>query len=350
MICSDDLVGFFKHLETKSILTKIETISPTKFERLRSCALRVSLEGQNQVPKHLRHPSKAQLIGIIFHKAFQNYLSTHNESVEHAWNRAFEVVASKYRSNISPNQVRRPKLFFQRRTDEISSLLVDFGVERGSNQVKTEFGAATTDGKITGIFDLFIDRDPFAIVDFKTGIDADLEIVSPAVSRQLALYSVIVRDHRGKLPKVFVSGMKSRLNEILDLEIETVLSELHSLVAEFNSGSGQQLANVSIDSCKYCRQTSRCKEVWKDKSVLHALNSLSGKVASPPLVSANGMGSLKIMVENTQLVSIRDVPQEFLSGINEGEVARIWRLRKLPQSDNAYAWIDYHSKIYSGPL
>jgi len=346
LICSDDLVGFFEHLEAKSILTKIETISPTKFERLRSCALRVSLEGKNQVPKHLRQPSKAQLIGIIFHKAFQNYLSTHNENVENAWNRAFEVVTSKYHSNISPDQVRRAKLFFQRRTDEISSLLFDFGVERGTNQVKTEFRASTNDGKIAGVIDLFIDQDPFAIVDFKTAIDAELEIVSPAFSRQLALYSVIVRDHCGRLPRVFISGMKSKLHEIQVLEIDNVLSELNSLVTKFNAQESRHIANVSVDSCKYCYQVSRCKEIWKNKSVLHALNSLSGKVASPPFVSANGMGSLKMLVDNAQLVSIRDVPQEFLDGICEGGDARIWGLRKLPRTENAYSWINYRSKIF----
>ena len=329
-------------------MTKIETISPTKFERLRSCALRVSLEVENQVPKHLRHPSKAQLIGIIFHKAFQNYLSTHNENVENAWNRAFEVVTSKYRSNLSPDQVRRAKLFFERRTDEISSLLVDFGVERGTNQVKTEFRASTNDGRISGVIDLFIDQDPFAIVDFKTGIDAELEIVSPAFARQLALYSVIVRDRCGKIPRVFISGMKSKLNEIPEPEIDNVLAELNSLVTRFNAQEGHHTANVSVDSCKYCYQVSRCKEVWKDKSVLHALNSLSGKVASPPLISTNGMGSLKMLVDNVQLVSIRDVPQEFLNGINEGGDARIWGLRKLPRAENAYSWIDYRSKIFSG--
>lgn len=330
-------------------MTKIETISPTKFERLRSCALRVSLEVENQVPKGLRHPSKAQLIGIIFHKAFQNYLSTHSENVDNAWNRAFEVVTSKYRSNVSPDQVRRAKLFFQWRTDEISSLLVDFGVERGTSQVKTEFKASTNDGKIAGVIDLFIDQEPFAIVDFKTGIDAELEIVSPAFSRQLALYSVIVRDHCGRIPRVFVSGMKSKLNEISELEIDNVLAELNSLVTHFNAQEGHHTANVSIDSCKYCYQVSRCKEVWKNKSVLHALNSLNGKVASRPFVSANGMGSLKMLIDDAQLVSIHDVPQEFLNGIREGGVARIWGLRKLPRAENAYSWIDYRSKIFSDP-
>ena len=307
----------------------------------------MSLEGENQVPKHRRHPSKAQLIGIIFHKAFQNYLSTHNENVENAWNRAFEVITSKYRSNVSPDQVRRAKLFFQRRTDEISSLLVDFGVERGTNQVKTEFRASTNDGKIAGVIDLFIDQDPFAIVDFKTGIDAELEIVSPAFGRQLALYSVIVRDHCGRLPRVFISGMKSKLNEILDLETDNVLTELHLLVNNFNAQETNHPANVSVDSCKYCYQVSRCKEVWRNKSVLHALDSLIGKVVSPPVVSANGMGSLKMLIDDAQLVSIRDIPQEFLNGISEGGVARIWGLRKLPRAENAYSWIDYRSKILS---
>jgi len=309
----------------------------------------VSLEVENQVPKGLRHPSKAQLIGIIFHKAFQNYLSTHSENVDNAWNRAFEVVTSKYRSNVSPDQVRRAKLFFQWRTDEISSLLVDFGVERGTSQVKTEFKASTNDGKIAGVIDLFIDQEPFAIVDFKTGIDAELEIVSPAFSRQLALYSVIVRDHCGRIPRVFVSGMKSKLNEISELEIDNVLAELNSLVTHFNAQEGHHTANVSIDSCKYCYQVSRCKEVWKNKSVLHALNSLNGKVASRPFVSANGMGSLKMLIDDAQLVSIHDVPQEFLNGIREGGVARIWGLRKLPRAENAYSWIDYRSKIFSDP-
>lgn len=309
----------------------------------------MSLEGENQVPKRLRHPSKAQLTGIIFHKAFQNYLSTHNENVANAWNQAFEVVTSKYRSNVSPDQVRRAKLFFQRRTDEISSLLVDFGVERGTNQVKTEFKASTKDGKIAGVIDLFIDQDPFAIVDFKTGIDAELEIVSPAFSRQLALYSVIVRDHCGRIPRVFVSGMKSKLNEIPELEIDNVLAELNSLVTRFNAQEGHHTANVSIDSCKYCYQVSRCKEVWKNKSVLHALNSLIGKVASRPFVSANGMGSLRMLIDDGQLVSIHDVPQEFLNGIREGGVARIWGLRKSPRAENAYSWIDYRSKIFSDP-
>lgn len=339
--------GFFEHLEAKTNLLKIESISPTKFERLRSCALRVALEGENQVSGNLRYPSKAQLIGIIFHKAFQNYLSNLDESEESAWNTAFENVTSMYRSNISPDQLRRSKLFFRRRVDEISLLLVDFGVDRGSKQVKTEFRMTTTDGKITGIIDLFIDKDPFAIVDFKTGIDADLEIVPPAVSRQLALYSVIVRDHCGKLPRVFVSGMKSRLNEILDLEIDTVLSELYSLVAKFNSGESQRLANVSIDSCKYCRQATRCKEVWKNKSVLHALGSVSGEVMSPPLVSATGLSNLKILVDEIQLVSIRDIPQELLGGITKGINANIWGLRRLPRAENAYAWIDHRSKIFS---
>ncbi len=350
MICSEDLVGFFEHLETKSILTKIETISPTKFERLRSCALRVSLEGENQVPKHLRHPSRAQLIGIIFHKAFQNYLSTHNENVENAWNRAFEDVTLKYRSNVSPDQVRRAKLFFQRRTDEISSLLVDFGAERGTNQVKTEFRASTNDGRVAGVIDLFIDQDPFAIVDFKTGIDAELEIVSPAFSRQLALYSVIVRDHCGRIPRVFISGMKSKLNEISELEIDKVLEELYSLVTRFNSQEGHHTANVSIDSCKFCYQISRCKEVWKNKSVLHALNSFSGEVASSPVISANGMGSLKMLIDDAHIVSIRDVPQKFLSGISLGGVVRIWGLRKLPRAENAYSWIEHRSKIFSGQI
>lgn len=83
--------------------------------------------------------------------------------------------------------------------------------------------------------------------------------------------------------------------------------------------------------------------------MLHALNSLNGRVASRPFVSANGMGSLKMLIDDARLVSIRDVPQEFLNGIREGGVARIWGLRKLPRAENAYSWIDYRSKIFLDP-
>ena len=50
-------------------IPSIESISPSKYERLRSCALQVFLENQVQGNGRKWALSKAQLIGLVFHKA-----------------------------------------------------------------------------------------------------------------------------------------------------------------------------------------------------------------------------------------------------------------------------------------
>ena len=184
------------------------------------------------------------------------------------------------------------------------------------------------------------------MVDFKTGIDADLEVISPAIGRQLTLYSAIIRDLRGVLPRVFVVGMKTGPREIDGIDVENVLAEVNRLVYEFNSGERTELSTVGLESCTYCGQIGNCRDVWKSVQISSRIGMLHGSLAKDPLLARNGLAYISIDVGENQLASVRDVPSSYVQGCSAGSKCRVWGLKSLSTEDRAYSWIKNQSQLF----
>jgi hypothetical protein len=306
----------------------------------------VFLEGNNQGAQKQKIHSRSQLIGIVFHRAFQIYLTFGSQSSESSWDAAVTSIAEEFNTHISDDEVRRARLYFLKRVKEVDSLLDSFDVVRGEDSVHAEWSCSTSDGRIAGVIDLFIDTVIPIVVDFKTGIDADLEVISPAIGRQLTLYSAIVRDLRGVLPRVFVVGMKTGPREIDGIDVENVLAEVNKLVREFNSGQRTDVATVAMDSCIYCKQIGKCADIWKNVQVASRIGCLQGELAKDPLLARNGLAYISVDMGENELASVRDIPNSFLEGCPTGSRCRVWGLKTVSTEDHAYSWIRNRSQLF----
>jgi len=328
------------------LAARIESISPSKYERLKSCALQVFFEQNVQKNGARSAVSKPQLTGLVFHKAFELYLTNTDLDRDRAWTLAVVSISREYGVEIHGSEVRRPKLFFEKRLTEVLGLLEASNAKRGTDSVKSEFRCSSNDGVISGVIDLFIDSEIPVIIDFKTGIDAELETISPSISRQLSLYASIIRDIRGYSPRVYVVGMKSGPREIHDIDIDSVVGEVRDLVSDFNNGSRTTTSNVSVASCTYCRQVGKCEDVWKQDGVAKQLGCLAGLLNSV-LVARNGLAHVQILLDNGSLVSVRDVPSTKVEGLTQGMRLKMWGLRSLSVDANSYCWVTNRSSINS---
>jgi hypothetical protein len=326
-------------------MKNIESISPARFERLRSCALRVDLELESPGSGRKIITSNAQLIGLIFHKSFELYLGSKSLSPYACWEAAIAEISAMYSRELYVDDYRRQMLFFERRVLDIDNLLKEHENERGSETVLTEFNCSSSDGKIRGVIDLFIDGNVPVIVDFKTGINSELELISPMVQRQLALYGIIIRELRGVFPKIFVCGMKTKPYELLDIDFNSVHFEVESLVNEFNVGVRRTTANATFDACRFCIQKGRCAEVWKDHDLCKKIGSLSGKVATSPLLARNGLANIQLQTGGELFSSVRDVPSVKVQRIGVDAYCRFWDLKPLTDDGLSYAWVNGRSQI-----
>lgn len=290
--------------------------------------------------------SRAQLIGLVFHRAFQIYLTSESQSSADSWNSAVVSISKEFKSPITDDEVRRAKLYFLKRVNEVESLLESFGVARGSDLVNAEWSCATRDGRIAGVVDLFIDTEIPVVVDFKTGIDVDLEVISPAIGRQLTLYSAIVRDLRGVLPKVYVVGMKTGPREIHGIDVENVLTEVKKLVQEFNSGRRTEASTVAMDSCIYCKQIGKCTDIWKNTAMASRIGCIQGELEKAPHLARNELAYISINVGENEPVSVRDIPNSYLEGCSTHTKLRIWGLKTVSLEDRAYSWIKNRSQLF----
>jgi hypothetical protein len=306
----------------------------------------VFLESDNYGFRKQKIFSRSQLIGLVFHRAFQIYLTFDSQSSEKSWTAAVVAISEEFNTSITDDEVRRAKLYFLKRVKEVDSLLESFGVARGADLVHAEWSCATTDGRIAGVVDLFIDTEIPVVVDFKTGIDADLEVISPAIGRQLTLYSAIVRDLRGVLPRVFVVGMKTGPREIDGIDVENVLAEVNKLVLEFNSGQRTEVSTVAMDSCIYCRQIGKCTDIWKNAPMASRIGCIQGELAKAPLLARNGLAYISIDIGENELASVRDIPNSFLEGCPTGSKCRVWGLKTVSTEDRAYSWVKNRSQLF----
>ncbi len=304
------------------------------------------LESDNYGFRKQKIFSRSQLIGLVFHRAFQIYLTFDSQSSEKSWTAAVVAISEEFNTSITDDEVRRAKLYFLKRVKEVDSLLESFGVARGADLVHAEWSCATTDGRIAGVVDLFIDTEIPVVVDFKTGIDADLEVISPAIGRQLTLYSAIVRDLRGVLPRVFVVGMKTGPREIDGIDVENVLAEVNKLVLEFNSGQRTEVSTVAMDSCIYCRQIGKCTDIWKNAPMASRIGCIQGELAKAPLLARNGLAYISIDIGENELASVRDIPNSFLEGCPTGSKCRVWGLKTVSTEDRAYSWVKNRSQLF----
>jgi hypothetical protein len=326
------------------LAARIESISPSKYERLKSCALQVFFEQNVQRIGVKSTVSKSQITGLVFHKAFELYLTNTDLDSDRAWNLAVVSISREYGVEIHGSEVRRPKLFFEKRLTEVLGLLEASNAKRGTDSVKSEFRCSSNDGVISGVIDLFIDSEIPVIVDFKTGIDSELQTISPSISRQLSLYASIIRDIRGYSPKVYVVGMKSGPREIHDIDIDSVVVEVRDLVSDFNNGSRTTASNVSVVSCTYCRQIGKCEEVWKQNAVAKQLGCIAGLLNSV-LIARNGMAHVQIVLDAGSLVSVRDVPSNKVESLTKGARLKMWGLKSLSVDANSYSWVTNRSFI-----
>ena len=304
------------------------------------------LESNNHGLRKQKIFSRSQLIGLVFHRAFQIYLTFDSQSSEKSWNAAVVAISEEFNTPITDDEVRRAKLYFLKRVNEVDSLLESFGVARGADLVHAEWSCATRDGRIVGVVDLFIDTEIPVVVDFKTGIDADLEVISPAIGRQLTLYSAIVRDLRGVLPRVFVVGMKTGPREIDGIDVENVLAEVNKLVQEFNSGQRAEVSTVAMDSCIYCKQIGKCTDIWKNAPMASRIGCLQGELAKDPLLARNGLVYISIDIGENELASVRDIPNNLLEGCLTGSRCRVWGLKTVSTEDRAYSWVKNRSQLF----
>ena len=304
------------------------------------------LESNNHGLRKQKIFSCSQLIGLVFHRAFQIYLTFDSQSSEKSWNAAVVAISEEFNTPITDDEVRRAKLYFLKRVNEVDSLLESFGVARGADLVHAEWSCATRDGRIVGVVDLFIDTEIPVVVDFKTGIDADLEVISPAIGRQLTLYSAIVRDLRGVLPRVFVVGMKTGPREIDGIDVENVLAEVNKLVQVFNSGQRAEVSTVAMDSCIYCKQIGKCTDIWKNAPMASRIGCLQGELAKDPLLARNGLAYISIDIGENELASVRDIPNNLLEGCLTGSRCRVWGLKTVSTEDRAYAWVKNRSQLF----
>ena len=267
-------------------LRPLTKFSPTLFATLKQCPLRAGLR-QAKVQQTTRS-SKAALLGTIIHRVLEKARSINRNSedlrtkAEVIWDKAVEQMEEDLRTSPLDGcllPIKKWKKYYLsrertiRRCEEIASSQGISGTQVIASERKFE---SVRDG-FTGKPDLLLRRENgLVIIDYKSGeLRDDLESSEKKIEswqQQILFYASLVKEEFGEWP---VDGEIRLLNkEVISVPIDpqkvnALSAEAQTLKEDYNAKvelgvSHSQLAQYSVDNCRFCEFKGSCDTFWKE--------------------------------------------------------------------------------------
>ena len=347
-------------------LRPITKVSPTLLVTLQQCQLEAGLRQAN-AQQTIRN-SKTALLGTIAHRVLEKARTVSKDSkdlrtqAKAIWDKTaaemeMELQSSPLDRYLLP--ITRWRKYYRRRSQTIRRF-EEIIASRGMSEtqiVASERKFNIRDG-FTGKPDLILRRENgLVIIDYKSGeLSDDSESREEKIEswkQQILFYASIVKEEFGEWP---VGGEIRLLNkEVIDIAIDPreamdIKQEAQELRNNYNAkiASGvlpSELAQYSIDSCRFCEFKGACNTFWKENPQpipgTDDYGCLSGQVLKLTIGKNNNRGSIVIASEKLDRTSqeweISNLSTEQfgnLKDFTEGTFVRLINFKI--ESDGAY--------------
>jgi CRISPR/Cas system-associated exonuclease Cas4 (RecB family) len=331
----------------------LESLAPARLERLLSCPLRVAFEQAGEFGG--RKSSSAALVGRAVHRTIELVLSRKegvSEEVGSAWEEACDELAAEGEDPRALPTARRARLRLEARLPELR----DFVAQRLPAELLLEETLTSVASGLTGTPDLLIVGSSVVVVDYKTGVVAEEEVLEPGYRRQVALYAWLAAERFGTP----VDGALFSLRQGI-IPVDTSTDEVNDVArtalearAAFNARvPGPQPAAPSEAACGRCPHVCKCDEAWAaliagEVARLGWGEAVRGALDSDVLIAGSGMAALVIGdAAGTQRgrVSIIDVPGALVTGCVVGDEVALAGLGIRSSDPIALRWITEASQF-----
>ena len=339
--------------------TGVHRIGPSQFTYFESCRLRFVLSKDDYSSYRTSKASfnRYTFLGILIHKVIEKYYkcefqidqfdlfwdSTLNSMID---NCIFPVHVQDKKSFV---QVWSP--FYSVKKEGTRRLLKDFNLIGDDVQPEKSVDA----GYVKGRIDLFErNGDEIRIVDFKTGLIfkyKGLNFKEPKKEYidQLTIYGAAFASQENVLTEkitIVLKGLSQsefysqRLTKKNCEDVITRLEVAIKTTAEsIKGGNLDELANPSIETCRYCEFLDKCKSVqdsvskdpvqWKNYVILNSIDSEFNYEDIEITVLINGH---KISISGIPIESFHELKNKidqgktlFISGLYSGELPQVRR-------------------------
>jgi RecB family exonuclease len=319
-------------------------LSPSSFETLRACPLRLAFATQSDGAGSVT--GDRQRIGQICHDVLES-LVRDGELQSESWpepleSRFLELLA---RNEGETHTALRGSRLALARLRKVAARMADILQQLPPDaEVLTEEDLEAADGRLFGRLDLIVrSLARHVIVDYKTGsfLEAGTEQLKASYQRQLMLYAYLEAETSGAWPEeaLLIPFGAEPVTLIIDPAACQRLSQ-HVLEAleQWQTWVGAAPpANASPQTCHWCPFAARCPEFWAACNTDWAdeLIATRGRVIS---LATTPLGGITLRLASTQgsvlgTVAVRNIePTEFpgLVGINTGHAIALVGLRRDP--------------------
>ena len=275
---------------------RIDFLSPTSYETLRACRLRVAF---GQQAGGQAQASPAAKLGIICHRVLDEMASTQSiwqqswqTQLESFWRQESEQEAGSLGvAERWPNyQLKRARL--GRTAARLRELLINLPPD---SVVIPEQSMVGLDGRLRGRPDLVI-RGPKAhlVIDYKSGPAVDRQTLAtrPSYERQLRLYALLEAESSGRWPDAAhllpLEGEPVAIG-IAEADCREVAADAMRILDLFNEATpGRQPPIVSPETCSVCSYATQCLPFWSSctaewASTFLAVHGIVSSAKSTPL-------------------------------------------------------------------
>lgn len=304
-------------------IRKINAVSPSLGETLRSCMLRAGLSQSPEAKSYVLGNPKAWL-GTAYHAALEAVDGDDKdiaETVQNAWDKSIQALYNKAKNHNLDRRFNEPEtwpgyhLIFAMAQVRAAEQWKDApaGQHAGSPSNRKpvkEHKFSAYGGKLVGSPDLVRDKE---VIDFKSGQifeDENTEIIKEHFLRQLRIYGFLVYENLGWWPErgILLPMNGSRVEVLLDPEeCKREAQEAVELLLSYNqscasASSPAELANAAAETCNWCPYQSICPFYWDaikdDWATITNYGSIEGTLTEAPRQIHNGLAySLSLLVE-----------------------------------------------------
>lgn len=336
---------------------RIDTISPTKVEKLIACPQRVAFEQQAEGSKRPKSSTTgAARLGVAVHRAIEICLGTPPVDAVTGWNQACDELSTDGDDPRAAPDARRMALRLERHLPR----LVDFIARRNPSLLLREESLTSPDGRVSGQLDLLVCGDAPCVIDHKTGVVIAEGEPLDRYRRQLVLYAWLA-DVTLQLD-VAESLLFSLRDGLVAVDTcrsvrEGVISDVLHAQDQFNARvPGSQPANPSEETCMFCPFLGECDEAWAtlrsgSVSRLGRGEAAIVEVVGDCIVATNGLAAIPIHVLAGSVAGdgvLVDVPSQSTKNLARGSTLRCWGLGLRSADPLSLSWRSGVSGFASG--
>lgn len=261
--------------------------TPTDINALFTCGLRSAYDHDRVLRSVFRRDSTFSVVGVAAHELTRLAWTDHFEGVQESdlksrlyeeWERliqeGFKKLSEQWAPAIVPDPSNWPfysltrQRTLRRVTDEIGSRTAR-GSDEGVGQVRVERWINDTETGLGGIPDrVILTGAGFYVLDVKTGVSVDS--ITPSFRRQLLIYAHLVStttDEPVLGIGVIAAEGTTHWEEVDSNEVDGAVSEVVERIKDFSEaitrGSFDDLANPSLERCRYCPYRGVCRPFWQ---------------------------------------------------------------------------------------